>query len=211
MGSYSGRPKEEGGHKDWHLTFNKVTTEACEKVRRRGGNVSKFIEDRLKSEIENLDPGEISVYVWAYEIFLSEKMVEALQEDKPGKVKAIASIMVALKDFRSLCGIPPPDFKLCQNDRETEYVKRLDRTLPKQPIIVTFLMVAIISFFGFVTLQKLGNVALQRMSNQTGLEAGRIMVQVNPYLILAPAVVFAFALLLKAKRSIQSKLKLLRF
>jgi hypothetical protein len=76
--SLGGRPKEEGGHKAWKLSLNKMTTEGLKKIREGGGNASKWIEKQLKPEIENLDPGEASVEIWRFEIHLNRKISEAL-------------------------------------------------------------------------------------------------------------------------------------
>jgi hypothetical protein len=46
-----GRPKEQGGHKPYKLSFDKFTSDALEKIRKHG-NISKFVEDRLKPELE---------------------------------------------------------------------------------------------------------------------------------------------------------------
>lgn len=104
----------------------------------------------------------------------------------------------------------PSSFKLFWCDEETEYIRTPARTIKRESVILTFFAVIIMSIFGFIALQKLGKTALYQIANQTGLEAERIMIQVTPYLILVPGVVFAFALLLTTKPAIQRKLKLLK-
>jgi len=119
--SLGGRPKEEGGHKDYHLTFNKTTSEALEKVRKGDTKISAFIEKSLKPDIDNLDPGEVSVYVWQYEVYLSLKVSEALMEDNPGKAKALTTILVALKEYRNWSGVPPMDPKLLSTEKPPKF------------------------------------------------------------------------------------------
>jgi hypothetical protein len=50
-----GRPKEEGGHKPYKLTFDKLTSEEFERLRSRGVKISKFVESKLKQHKDNLD------------------------------------------------------------------------------------------------------------------------------------------------------------
>jgi hypothetical protein len=42
-----------------------------------------------------------------YEVYLSQQIINAAEENKLEKVKALASIALHLKDFRELVGIPP--------------------------------------------------------------------------------------------------------
>ena len=126
-----GRPKEEGGHRAWKLSFNKLTTEGCEKIQKGSGNISKWIEKQLKPEIENLDPGEASVEIWRYETYLNQRISQALIEDKPGKAKALTSILVALKDFRNLCGLSPLDPKLLSTETASLWKKQAFEDLIK--------------------------------------------------------------------------------
>jgi hypothetical protein len=105
----------------------------------------------------------------------------------------------------------PQRFKLYWCDEVTEYVRKLVRAPAKEPVIVTFIMVAIVSVFGFLALHGLSKTALPIASNQTGLEglAMRIVVQISPYLVLVPIVVFALiAVLTRVRPSILDKLKL---
>lgn len=123
-----GRPKEEGGHRDRKLSFDKFTNEALDKIKRGGGNISQYIEKALKPELENLDPGEVSREIWRYETYINQRISQALIEDKPKKAKALASILVALKDYRNLSGIPPldPDLLSTTTHERRFYLNRLE-------------------------------------------------------------------------------------
>jgi len=50
-----GRPKEEGGHTPYKLTFDKLTSEEFERLRSRGVKISKFVESQLKQNKDSLD------------------------------------------------------------------------------------------------------------------------------------------------------------
>jgi len=207
MSEKTGRPKEEGGHTRIDISIDKFTKEALNKIREGDGNVSKFIEKQLRPVLETLDPGEASIHVWRIEAYLNQQMSKALKRNKPDTIIALASIATALEDFRNLCGIPPRDLSSDQD------VKVLEELLgPRsEPMILTFVITAIASIFGFLTLHGLSKQVLPIVSNQTGLEgfAMKIMVQVSPYLALAPIVVIASAaILLKVKPSIADKLKM---
>lgn len=196
MSKKTGRPKEKGGHKRINISVDDFTDEALAKIRKGDGNVSRFIEKQLRPVLENLDPGEASIHVWRIEAYLSKQIKKATEQNKLDTVIALASIATALKDFRSLCGIPPRD-QLRKHRRE--------------PLVLTLVTVAITSIFGFIILQGLSKEALPIVSNQTGLEglAMKIMVQISPYLVLAPIVVFALiVILMRVRPSILDKLKL---
>lgn len=112
----------------------------------------------------------------------------------------------------SVCRIPynspPPTLNFAWCRRGFRYV------LVKEPMIVTFITVAIASIFGFITLHGLSKEALPIASNQTGLEglALRTMVQISPYLVLAPIVILSLiTILLKVRPSISDKLRRFRF
>lgn len=127
-----GRPKEEGGHeRKRNISFNKFTNEALDKIKKKGGNISKYIEKSLKAELENLDPGDVSPEIWRYETYLNQRISEALIEDKPGKAKALTSILVALKDFRSLCGISPLKPELLSTEATLSWKKQAFEDLIK--------------------------------------------------------------------------------
>jgi len=113
-----GRKAEAGGHKRVNISLNKFTREALQKIKQGKGNISQFIEKQLKPVIENLDPGEASVEIWRFETHLNQKISEALIQDKPEKAQALLSVLVALKDFRSLSGIPPLDPKLFSTEEK---------------------------------------------------------------------------------------------
>lgn len=110
--SLGGRPKEEGGHKDWHLTFDKVTSEALEKIRNGGGKASEALEKAFKPIAEKYDPGELSIHIWRYEVYLSQQIIKATEQGKPEDVQGLGALASALKDFRSLCGVPPLNLEL---------------------------------------------------------------------------------------------------
>jgi len=112
MSKKTGKPKQEGGHKRINISINKFTNEALQKIRKDNGNISKFIEKQLKPTLEKLDPGEASIHIWRIEIYLAQQIILATQQNKPEITEALASIAVALKNFRSLCGLPPADFDL---------------------------------------------------------------------------------------------------
>lgn len=101
-----GRPKEEGGHKDWHLTFNKITSNALEKIRKKKGKASEVLEKAFEPIAEKYDPGELSIHIWRYEVYLSQEIIQAAQEGKTESVQALAALANAVKDYRSMCGLP---------------------------------------------------------------------------------------------------------
>jgi hypothetical protein len=204
MSKKTGRPKEKGGHKRINISVDKFTEKALTKIREGDGNISRFIEKQLKPVLENLDPGEASIHVWRIETYLSRQIVKATQQNKPDTVIALASIATALKDFRNLCGVPPRNFML---DQDTGVLIQPFRRR-RESMVLTFVSSAIASIFSFLTLHGLGKEALPIVSNQTGLEglAMKFMVQISPYLALAPIVILAFiAILLKVKPSIADK------
>jgi hypothetical protein len=176
MSEKTGRPKEQGGHKRRNLSFDKLTNEALNKIKGKGGKISQFIEKALRPELENLDPGEASVEIWRYEAYLNRKISEALIQDKPGKAKALTSILVALKDFRSLCGIPPLDPNLLSTEERPLWKKQAfedftsirDRINKQDPDDLALIPEATLSYLE--TYPKLVEQSPKLKHGKTGLE-----------------------------------------
>lgn len=97
-----GRPKEQGGHKPLKISVEKFVAEALEKV----GNKSQFLEKLAKPVLQQLDPGEASIFVWQINVFLSQKIIEATQQSNYAQVQALAWLADQLEDARKLCGVP---------------------------------------------------------------------------------------------------------
>ncbi len=110
-----GRPKEEGGHKPFKLSFDKFTSQALEKIREGNGNISGFVESELSPVLKQLDPGESSIHIWRIEQYLAGRIIDAASNGEFETVKALGSIGNALKDYRKLAGIPPSDSEIQQS------------------------------------------------------------------------------------------------
>lgn len=78
MSEKTGRPKEEDGHKRINISIDKFTDEALDKIR-KGGNVSKFIENELRPTLRKLDPSDVSFHVWRIEVYLSQQIINAIE------------------------------------------------------------------------------------------------------------------------------------
>jgi len=209
MSKKTGRRKEEGGHKRINISVDDFTRKALKKIQKGDGNVSRFIEKQLRPVLESLDPGEASIHIWRIEAYLNRQIVEAMQKDKPELVQALASIAAALKDFRNLCGIPPPNF---WRDEENEHIEIHRSRKVNESFIFTLIATAVISLIGFIVTRDLGNQALPKIANQTSPESIhilRFMVQVSPYLVLTPLFVVIIGLAFKARRWLRTKLDLL--
>jgi hypothetical protein len=107
-----GRPKEENGHERIDLTLNKKTREKLDKIKKKKGNVSKFIEKELKPTLDKLDPGELSIHIYRIQVYLANEISDALQQGKLEDLKVLAGIANAIDDYRALAGILPLDYKV---------------------------------------------------------------------------------------------------
>jgi len=209
MSKKTGRRKEEGGHKRINVSVDDFTYKALKKIRKGDGNVSRFIEKQLRPVLENLDPGEASIHIWRIEAYLNGQIMKAMQKDNPELVQALASIAAALKDFRNLCGIPPPNF---WRDEENEHIETRRSHYVNEPFIFTLITTAFISLIGFIVTRDLSNQALPKIANQTSSESTQIlrfMVQVSPYLVLTPLFIVILVSALKARHWLRTKLNLI--
>lgn len=103
----TGRPKEQGGHKRINVTVEKFVSDALQKV----PNKSQFLEKVARPVLEQLDPGEASVYVWKIEMFISQGIIKATQEGNFKQAQALGWLADQLEDARALCGMPPSNLE----------------------------------------------------------------------------------------------------
>lgn len=117
LGSYAGRPKEEGSHTPLRISVNKFVSEALEKV----PNKSKFLEEVAQPILEKLDPGDASYFLWQIDDFLSRGIEKANREKDFKQAYALSWLGNCLEDARKLCGAPPPGFRLPRADKPEEF------------------------------------------------------------------------------------------
>ncbi len=103
-----GRPKEQGGHKTLNISVDKFVAEALAKV----DNKSQFIEKVARPVLEQLDPGEASVFLWQIDVYISQQIITATQNQNFNQAQALSWLASQLEDARKLCGIPPSDFNI---------------------------------------------------------------------------------------------------
>jgi len=115
MSEKTGRPKEEEGHKRINISLNKFTREALKKIKKDGGNISKFIEKELKPVLEQLDPRDAAIHIWRIEDYLKKQIIKAAEKGKFEEVKAICSIINAIEDYRKLAGMPSLELPQSEN------------------------------------------------------------------------------------------------
>jgi len=98
----TGRPKEQGGHNRHNISMEKFVSEALKKVR----NKSKFIESVVKPALEKLDPGEACVFIWEFDVYIKQLIINAAKDGNFELVQTLGWIADQLEDPRRLCGKP---------------------------------------------------------------------------------------------------------
>lgn len=101
--SLGGRPKKEGGHKRFHVSFNKETREGLAKIRKEGKPISQFIENAVGPLIRQYDPGDSCEALNEIDCLLECKISSAVSRHDFEKVSALTAIGNALDPFRRLC------------------------------------------------------------------------------------------------------------
>ena len=122
MCALGGRPREEGGHKRIDISLDKETRRKLEKFKKRGGNVSQFIEREIKPVLEKLDPGEQAIHIYRIEAYLSKQILEAVNKGDFETVKILGSVAKAIDDYRRFTGIPPLDYPIIDSFSKQAYI-----------------------------------------------------------------------------------------
>jgi len=98
-----GRPKEEGGHRRLQISLDEETYKALEKIRERNQNRSKFIENALRPNILQLDPGESCETLHEIDQLLWTETFSAILKKDFDKVATLATVGSVLAPYRDLC------------------------------------------------------------------------------------------------------------
>jgi hypothetical protein len=79
------------------------------RIRDKGGNRSKFVENVVRPHVQQLDPGESCKILGESDNRLRDEIVSAVSDHDFEKAAALATIGDVLTPFRSLCRIPTSD------------------------------------------------------------------------------------------------------
>jgi hypothetical protein len=103
-----GRPAEEGGHKSIKLSLNHDIHKCLVKIREKGKNASKFVENYLESPCTNLDPGPACPAVSKVAQILDEELASAYRDRDYSKMQVLAGLRGRLEPEVAACGLSIP-------------------------------------------------------------------------------------------------------
>jgi len=100
---YRGRPAEEGGHERVNLSLNRWIRDSLKKLGK--GNISKFVEEKLKPHLKKLDPGEGCIYVKRIFDELEDGIRQALNRADRELAETLIALERKFEEEIKLCGI----------------------------------------------------------------------------------------------------------